>query len=151
MTEIAERFLEDNDSVDLSEFTSIEEAAAQALAKHEGSLRLNQLESVSIAAAASLAKVKPLKGEFNCTQLDSLSLTPKVAAQLAEYRGDQLCLDCASLDLSTIQAFRPFRGQLWPGNVTPLDDKTAAELAARSGGAYLDGLTEMALVSYVKL
>ena len=35
-TEIAERFLDDNDSVDLSEFTSIEDAAAQALAKHEG-------------------------------------------------------------------------------------------------------------------
>ena len=68
-TEIAERFLDDNDSVDLSEFTSIEDAAAQALAKHEGSLRLNQLESVSIAAAASLAKVKPLKGEWNYTSL----------------------------------------------------------------------------------
>ncbi len=140
-TEIAERFLKDNDSVDLSEFTSIEEAAAQALAKHEGSLCLKRLESLSIAAAASLAKVNPLKGERNYIQLHSLSLTPEVAAQLAEYRGDQLSFRCTSVDLSTIQAFRPFGGQLWLGYVTHLDDKTATELASRSGGAYLDGLT----------
>ena len=127
--------------MNLSEFTSIEDAAAQALAKHEGSLRLEQLESVSIAAAISLAKVKPLTGKFDSIQLKSLSLTPEVAAQLAEYRGDQLCFDCTSVDLSTIQAFRPFEGQLWLGKVTQLNDKTAAELASRSGGAYLDGLT----------
>jgi hypothetical protein len=34
--EIAEQFLEDDDSVDLSEFTAIEDAAAESLSKHEG-------------------------------------------------------------------------------------------------------------------
>jgi hypothetical protein len=32
-TEIVKRFLDDNDSVDLSDFTSIDDAAAQTLAK----------------------------------------------------------------------------------------------------------------------
>ena len=34
--EIAEKFLADNDSVDLSQFTSIEDAAAEALGKNRG-------------------------------------------------------------------------------------------------------------------
>lgn len=138
---IAERFLKDKDSVDLSEFTSIEDAAAQVLAKHKGELCLNKLESISVEAAISLAKVELVTGEFNFIQLDSLSLTPEVAAKLAEYRGDQLSFHCASVDLSTIQAFRPFEGQLWLGKLTQLNDEMAAELASRSGGAYLDGLT----------
>ncbi len=38
---IAKQFLADEDYVRLSEFTSIEVAAAQTLAKHEGQLRLD--------------------------------------------------------------------------------------------------------------
>jgi hypothetical protein len=34
--EIAEQFLGDNDSLDLSEFTAIEDAAADSLSKYEG-------------------------------------------------------------------------------------------------------------------
>ena len=41
--QIAERFLKDEDSVDLQRFTSIEDAAAQALAQHKGDLYLKGL------------------------------------------------------------------------------------------------------------
>ena len=39
--EIAEQFLADNDSVDLSQFTSIKDAAPEAIAKHEGDIYFN--------------------------------------------------------------------------------------------------------------
>ena len=38
--EIAEQFLSDEDFVDLDDFTTIEDAAAESLSKHEGTLRL---------------------------------------------------------------------------------------------------------------
>ena len=126
----------------LDGLTSLSDVAAKALGQHKGSLGLKGLKSLSVAAATSLAKAKPLEGEFNCIRLDSLSLTPEVAAGLAEYRGDQIVFHCPSIDLETVKAFRPFKGQLWLGCVTHLDDDLAAELAARSGGAYLDGVAQ---------
>ena len=56
--EIAEKFLKDNDSVDLEQFTSIEESAAEALSKYKESLNLNGLTTLSKAAVSSLAKAK---------------------------------------------------------------------------------------------
>ena len=53
---IAEQFLADEDSVELWEFTSIEDAAAQALAQHKGDLYLSGLTSLSDAAAQALAQ-----------------------------------------------------------------------------------------------
>ena len=123
-------------------YDGITDAAAASLGQMKGNLRLSGLKSLSVRAAASLANVEPLKGEFNWIQLDSLSLTPEIAAGLAKYRGDQLVFCCPSIDLETIKAFRPFKGQLWLGKVTHLDDEIAAELAIRSGGAYLDAVKE---------
>ncbi len=54
--EIAEQFLTDEDSVDLSEFTAIEDAAAESLSKHAGVLGLDGLTSLSDTAAESLGK-----------------------------------------------------------------------------------------------
>jgi SAM-dependent methyltransferase len=56
--EIAEQFVADEDSVDLEEFTAIEDAAAESLSKHEGTLYLEGLTSLSDAAAESLSKHK---------------------------------------------------------------------------------------------
>ena len=54
--EIAEQFLADEDSVDLSEFTAIEDKAAESLSKYEGCLFLYGLTSLSEAAAESPSK-----------------------------------------------------------------------------------------------
>ncbi len=54
--EIAEQFLADDESVDLREFTAIEDEAAESLSKHESSLYLNGLTSLSDVAAESLSK-----------------------------------------------------------------------------------------------
>ena len=46
--EIAEQYLADEDSVDLSEFTAIEDAAAESLSKHEEDLYLDDLTDEDI-------------------------------------------------------------------------------------------------------
>ena len=69
--EIAERFLEDEDSVDLEEFTAIEDVAAESLSKHEGDLDLDGLTSLSDAAAESLSKHEG--DELSLNGLTSLS------------------------------------------------------------------------------
>ena len=53
---VAQKFLQDNDAVDLSKFKSIAAAAAEALGKHEGDLVLSGLTTLSAAAAKALAK-----------------------------------------------------------------------------------------------
>jgi hypothetical protein len=55
--EIAEKFLSDNDSVDLCDFKTLEDIeAAKVLAKHEGELWLLGLETLGDAAASELAR-----------------------------------------------------------------------------------------------
>ena len=54
--EIAEQFLADNGSVDLSEFTEIKDAAAESLSNFRGYIYLNGLTELSDAAAESLSK-----------------------------------------------------------------------------------------------
>ena len=68
--EIAEKFSKDNDSVDLFEFTTLEDAAAKVLAKHEGMLWLSEIKSVSDAAASALSKHK---GSLNLIGITTLS------------------------------------------------------------------------------
>ncbi|MEC8344544.1 MAG: hypothetical protein VXZ63_05325, partial [Planctomycetota bacterium] len=53
--EIAKQYLADADSVDTKQFTSIEDAAAEALGKHDGKLNLSGLTSVSDSQAEALA------------------------------------------------------------------------------------------------
>ena len=54
--QVARRFLEDSESIDLSEATEITDEAAESLSKHEGYLSLDGLTSISDAAAEALSK-----------------------------------------------------------------------------------------------
>ena len=54
--EIAEQFVTDDNSVDLSEFTVIEAVAARVLKRHNGPLNLSSLAELPEAAAESLSK-----------------------------------------------------------------------------------------------
>ena len=80
--EIAEQFLADEDSVDLSECTAIDDDAAESLSKHKGSLDLNGLTSLSDAAAESLSKHKDVLCLNGLT-----SLSPTTATFLAKHAG----------------------------------------------------------------
>jgi hypothetical protein len=140
--EIAEKFLKDNGSVDLDQFTSIEEYAAEVLTKKKGSLHLNGLTTLSKAAASSLAKVALLPGFPYYLEFHSLLPTIEVVKELAKYQGNRIEFSIESIDLPFAKAMAPFQGQLWLGKVSQLDDDIAGELARRSGGAYLDGVQE---------
>ena len=67
--EIAKQYLADADSVDTKQFTSIEDAAAEALGKHDGQLNLSGLTSVSDSQAEALAKHKGDLGLAGLTEL----------------------------------------------------------------------------------
>ena len=88
-TEIAEQFLADDESVDLSEFTVLDDEAAEILSRHKGDLYLDSLTSLSDAAAESLSKYK------GYLSLDGLmSLSDAAAESLC-----RLELGCLSLEL----------------------------------------------------
>jgi hypothetical protein len=76
------------DDCDLSEYTAIEEAAAQILAKYDGSLILDGLSLITDAVALSLAKHR---GDLSLNGL--VRLTPEIANALANHRGSYLSLD----------------------------------------------------------
>jgi hypothetical protein len=71
---VAEQFI-DGKEVILNSFTEIEDAAAEALAKHQGALSLNGLTSLSDKAAEALAK---------CEDLD---LPASLKAKVEQYKG----------------------------------------------------------------
>ena len=80
--EVAQRFLEDEDSIDLSAASSINDVAAEALSKHEGELCLNGLTKLSDVAAEALSKHK---GDLYLDGLTELSDT--AAEALAKHEG----------------------------------------------------------------
>ena len=81
--EIAEQFLADDESVDLNEFTELDDAAAQRLSKYKGyCLGLPGLTSLSDAAAESLGKHEGIY-----LRLDGLtSLSDAVAESLVKHK-----------------------------------------------------------------
>ncbi len=80
--EIAEQFLADDESVDLSEFTAIEDAAAESLSEYEDGLGLSGLTELSDAAAESLGKHE---GDL---WLDGLwQLSDAAAESFGKYKG----------------------------------------------------------------
>jgi hypothetical protein len=142
--EIAEQFLKNEKSVDLSEFTSVEDAAAkslvitdaaaQALAQyHRRNLCLDGLTSLSDGAALALSQHK---GNL---ELNGLTILSDGAAQaLSQHKGGLLELNGLTiLSDGAAQALGQHEGSLGLRGLTSLSD--AAILAfARHGGGSLD-------------
>lgn len=93
--EIAENFLNDPESVDLSDFTALEDSAADVLAKSTKCLTLSSLEMLSDAAAKALATHDPkdersglstvtLDIGLNCSDV---TLSPQALRVLSFYKG----------------------------------------------------------------
>ena len=82
--EIAEQFLKDEDSVNLSEYTSLDDDAAQLLAKIKGRyIDLSGLVALSDTAAQELAKFNGAKLELN----GLTTLSDATAGALAKMKG----------------------------------------------------------------
>ena len=96
--EIAEEFLADDESVDLEEFTELDDDAAESLSKYEWGLYLRGLTSLSDAAAQSLSKHE---GELELTGLTSLS--DAAAESLSKHNGEFLVIGLTSLSDATAE------------------------------------------------
>jgi len=122
--EIAQKFLNRNflkqlfgGGENLMEYTSLDDAAAQALAQHDGYLDLGGLTSLSDAAAQALAQHK---GDLSLDGLTSLS-------------------DAAA------QALAQHQGGLYLNGLTSLSEAAAQALAQHKGWLYLRGAAEEAV------
>ena len=114
--EIAEHFIQDNGSVDLSTFTSIQDEAAKVLAQHKRRLDLHGLKQLSDSAAQALSNHKGPIYLVNLTHLSDAA-----ASALANHEGHlQLwsLKDISDAALSAMSA-RSDRGQChWPATLT---------------------------------
>ena len=138
--EIAEqRILVDEYSVDFSEFTSIEDDAAESLSKYEGDLYLSGVTELSDAAAKSLS---------NCWSLSLGGLT-----QLSEVVGESLTKIEGVLSLNGLthlseaaaQSLSKYRGRVLDlNNLTQLSDVVAESLSnCKAEHLKLNGLNEL--------
>ena len=161
--ELAEQFLSNPSSVDLREFTAVEEQASETLAKHKGWLDLNGLTKLSDQAAEALGK---REGDLSLMSLTSLS---DHAAQALEWYHGSLSLDglkslsdaaadglahqLESLSLNGLtslsdQAAEAFGNncvpyELFLDGLTSLSDEGAEVLAKHGGALHLNGLKNL--------
>ena len=137
-TEIAEQFLEDDDSVDLREFTTIEDSAAKILSEHECFLDLDGLASLSDAAAEHFSRQK------GGLSLDGLSSLSNVASKrLSRQKGWLRLSGLTSLSAATAKILSRHEGNLFFEGLTSLSDEAAESLSNHNSFLELSGLTSL--------
>jgi len=141
--EVAEEFLADTESVDLSEYTMIEDVAAESLSKHDGGLYLNGLTSLSdgpghIALAESLSKSE---GFLNLEGLKKLS--DAAAESLSKHEGDLDLDGLGELSDAAAESLSKHAGDLDLDGLTELSDAAAESLSKHAGDLYLNGLRRL--------
>lgn len=140
---LAEEFLSGESEHDLSKFTSIEDAAAEALAREKPEhLDLPGLRTLSDAAAAALAQLREVS--LDLSGLTSLSDT--AAVSLAQVRSDMPGLNLGgvtSLSDAAISAFGQHEGVLSLCGLIRLSEANARELAKHKGQLSLNGLKSL--------
>ena len=115
--EIAEQFLQDHESVDLDDFATISEAAAEILIKFDGdmgygqgSLNIDGLKSISKSVAEILSQCKGslmLGGEKN-----EFMLTDEVLEIFSTHAGEYLYLGISELSDAGAQSLSKHKGHL---------------------------------------
>ena len=108
--EIAEKFVDDIFSVPISKFTSISDAAAEALGNHHGNLALGGLTSLSDRQAEALAK----------------------------HEGELILAGLTSLSDTQAEALAKHDGNLWLDGLTELSDAQAEALAKHEDVLFVD-------------
>jgi uncharacterized protein YxjI len=144
--EVAEQFLEDQYSVNLSEFTSIEEEAADVLSNYESYIVLDGLTELSDKAAENLSKHK---GALYLNELTELS--DAAARSLSEFKGELLLMGLADLSDAVAESLSKHEGYLCLDGLTNLSDAATESLSKHEGALSLDGLTELSDVTAERL
>lgn len=126
--EVAQRFLEDEDSIDLSAASSIDEAAAVILSKFEGWLCLDGLTELSDSTVEVLAK------QEGTLSLDGLSELSDAAAEALSKHQDLISLNGLSeLSDAAAKALSNHEDVLSLDGLTELSDAAAEALAKHKG------------------
>ncbi|MDB4800445.1 hypothetical protein OAG72_00480 [bacterium] len=134
----AEQFLEDNESIDLGELTSITDEAAEVLSRYEGWLDLNGLLELSDTAAESLSKHE---GELSLNGLTELS--DAAAESLSKSKGALYLNGLTELSDAAAESLSKHEGELSLGGLTELSDAAAESLSKHKGELFLGGLTDL--------
>jgi len=140
--EVAQRFLEDEDSIDLSAASSINDVAAEALSKHEGELCLDGLTELSDTAAEALSKHEGYHSLNGLTELSDVA-----AEALSKYKGDLALNGLTELSNAAAEAFSKLEGYLHLDGLTELSDVAAEALSKHEGELCLNGLTKLSDVA----
>ena len=123
---VAEQFLKNEDSVDLSEATSMDDDAAEVLSKHNGELSLNWLSSLSEAAAESLAKHEGV------LELPAHEYSDAIVSYISRHQG-VLCLSgIESLSDAAAEILSGRKGTLYL-QMNQLSDSAAEALSKHEG------------------
>jgi len=163
--EVAQRFVDEPDSVDLTEYELLDDDAAEALSKLQGGcLYLFGPEELRDAAAESLSKhvvglgLSGLK-ELSDAAAESLSrfegmdlfleglteLSEEVAESLSDFKGHALFLEgLTELSEEVAESLSNFKGcTLFLHGLTELSDVAVESLSSFKGTLGLNGLTEL--------
>jgi len=137
---VAEIFLEDSSSMDLSTYTEITDEAAKLLAGYEGDLALGGLNEISEKCAEHLGAHV---GEIILWGLASIS--EKTAEHLAKVKGNLYLDGINEISLLCAKALSQHsNGVLSLRGLQKINEDTAKALAAHLGeGLLLDGLSEI--------
>ncbi|MDA8736362.1 hypothetical protein N9M57_03170 [Opitutales bacterium] len=137
--EVAQRFIEDADSIDLSAASSIDEAAAVVLSKFEGWLCLDGLTELSDSTVEVLAK------QEGTLSLDGLSeLSDAAAEALSKHEGTLYLNGLTELSDAAAEALSNHEdGTLNLDGLTELSDAAAETLSKHQDFISLNGLTEL--------
>ncbi len=121
------------EELDLSEYTAIEDAAAESLSKHERELFLVGLTSLSDVAAKSLSKHK---GDLWLNGLTSLS--DAAAESFSNHKGRLSLRSLTSLSEAAAESLSKNQGGLSLFGLTSLSDAAAKSLSKHEGGLSLN-------------
>jgi len=137
--EIAEKFLADEYSVQLEEFTAIEDDAAKCLCTSDSRLDLGGLSTLSDAAAESL---RQHQWELNLSGLKSLS--DAAVEIITKHQKSDLCLSfLTELPDAVAEHLTKNHGKLYLDGLTTLPDTVADKLSEHRGRLFLNGLTAL--------
>ena len=112
------------------------------MSKHQGTLYLNGLTTISDAAAESLAKYETSMGQLNLTGLTELS--DAAAESLSKHQGYLSLYGLRELSDAAAESLSKHQGGLDLHGLTELSDAAADSLSKHQGGDLsLNGLTEL--------
>lgn len=123
---VAEKWLKDSESVDLSTFQQLDDDAARVLAKHKNSLNLNGLTQLSDTAAKALGAFKGYWLELNGLS----DVTESCARNLAKSKAHLQLNGLKDLSDSVAQALASHPGSLVLGGLEKCSDKGVKYLAS---------------------